>query len=528
MGATDILEILGQYGECEATYTCGDPVLFDSYSYETVLIGNQCWFAENLRTTIYANGEPISQPVIDEWMESTQGATAVYGEDYGDAGDFFCDEYSPDIEACDELTSSVTYGRLYNWYATSDSRGLCPIGWHIPADEEWAELSQLVASGNDLKSTSGWYSDGNGTDNFGFSALPGGYCSWESDEIFFNDAGRWGNWWGATTNCQGQPMAPYLSWNSTDLNFGNWPPSVGMSVRCLKDSAVSLIAGCTYPDYLEYNSDAGIDDGSCATLIVTGCTDSLFLEFNPSANVDDGSCQTPITAQWTCGDPTLFDGYFYETVQIGNQCWFAENLRTTIYLNGDTIPNMLGDDWCSGPGSNTPPALGSCDIYGMPGDPGCQNIDSLACDTAHSLSEYGRLYNWYAVDDDRGLCPVGWRVPSRVDWFELSNFAESLGIESHQLGPVFKASSGWDFWEYSLGNGNNALGFNGKPAGERRCGSFVHAGYATGWWSSTQYAESAGGLNNSAWARALESNQNNFDEDNWQKNLGFSVRCLKD
>ena len=86
---------------------CGDPIAMDGYSYSTVLIGDQCWFAENLRTTVYGNGDVIPAGLTDgEWGSTTSGATAVYGE-----GSSMCN-YSPDIDACDEAQSLSEYGRL--------------------------------------------------------------------------------------------------------------------------------------------------------------------------------------------------------------------------------------------------------------------------------------------------------------------------------------------------------------------------------------------------------------------------------
>ncbi len=100
----------------------------------------------------------------------------MYGE-----GSSMCN-YSPDIDACDEAQSLAEYGRLYNWYAVDDARSLCPSGWHVPTDGEWTDLENYISSqgfsgteGTALKSTYGWYNGGNGTDDFGFSALPGGY-----------------------------------------------------------------------------------------------------------------------------------------------------------------------------------------------------------------------------------------------------------------------------------------------------------------------------------------------------------------
>ena len=93
-----------------------------------------------------------------------------------------CNNYSPEINSCDEAQSLAEYGRLYNWYAVDDARGLCPSGWHVPTDGEWTELEDYITSqgfpgteGTALKSTSGWFNNGNGTNDFGFSAPPGGY-----------------------------------------------------------------------------------------------------------------------------------------------------------------------------------------------------------------------------------------------------------------------------------------------------------------------------------------------------------------
>ena len=113
----------------------------------------------------------------------------MYGE-----GSSACYNYSPDIDACDEAQSLSEYGRLYNWYAVDDARGLCPSGWHVPTDGEWTDLEDFITSqgfsgteGTALKSTYGWYDGGNGTDDFGFSALPGGYRRYYDGD--FDDAG---------------------------------------------------------------------------------------------------------------------------------------------------------------------------------------------------------------------------------------------------------------------------------------------------------------------------------------------------
>ena len=241
VGATDVLIILGQYGACQDTTTvaCGDSVLFDNYWYETVLIGDQCWFAENLRTTVYANGDVIPAGVSGGgWGElEGLGATTVYGEG---SSVFTCVDYSPDIDACDEAQSLAEYGRLYNWYAVDDARGLCPSGWHVPTDGEWTGLEDYIASqgfagfrGQALKSTTGWSAGGNGTDDFGFSAPPGGYRDFSSGHFLL--AGELGYWWSSSPD-GGDAWCRYMGYLYSDILRDKYNPLLGFSVRCLRDA----------------------------------------------------------------------------------------------------------------------------------------------------------------------------------------------------------------------------------------------------------------------------------------------------
>ena len=211
--------------------TCGDPVGYQGYDYATVLIGDQCWFAENLRSENYENGDAIPSNLSDsEWSSTTSGAVAVYGEDAG------CDNLSPDIDACDPAQSLEEYGRLYNWYAVDDARGLCPSGWHVPTDGEWTlmtdELGGESIAGGQMKTTYGWYQGGNGTNSIGFSGLPGGNRYFSGA---FNDAGKDGDWWSSTPN---ESSAWYrgVDVDGEDVNRSNNYQRFGFSVRCIKDT----------------------------------------------------------------------------------------------------------------------------------------------------------------------------------------------------------------------------------------------------------------------------------------------------
>ena len=209
-----------------------------------------------------------------------------------------------------------------------------------------------------------------------------------------------------------------------------------------------------------------------------------------------------------CGDPVSYQGYDYATVLIGEQCWFAENLRSESYENGDAIPAGLSDSqW-----NNT--SSGAVAVYGE-GNSDCYNYspDGDACDEAWSLSEYGRFYNWYAVDDARGLCPSGWHVPTDGEWTVLT---DHLGGES-VAGGQMKTTYGW----IPGGNGTNSSGFSGLPGGYRsNDGYFNLAGSYGYWWSSSPF----GSL---AWYRVLGNDEDVFRNSNSLR-YGFSVRCVRD
>ena len=230
----DLLDLLSAYGDCgaeESTWQCGEPLDYQGYDYVTVQIGEQCWFVENLRSENYENGDAIPSNVSDsEWSSTTSGAVALYGEDAG------CQSNSPDIDACDPAQSLNEYGRLYNWYAVDDSRGLCPSGWHVPTDEEWTVMTDHLGgesiSGGQMKTTYGWFGGGNGMNLAGFSGLPGGY---RYSSGYFGFSGFGGNWWSSSPDVFGA-WGRGLNYSDEAVSRNNYNPLYGFSVRCIKDS----------------------------------------------------------------------------------------------------------------------------------------------------------------------------------------------------------------------------------------------------------------------------------------------------
>ena len=253
VGAEDLLSFLGVYGQsadctgyadvANALWSCGDPVSYQGYDYTTVLIGEQCWFAENLRNENYRNGDAIPANLSDsEWQYTTSGAVAVYGEDAG------CDNCSPDIDACDPAQSLNEYGRLYNWYAVVDARHLCPSGWHVPNDGEWMTMEMALGmseaeanatnwrgtdQGAQMKTDYGWASGGNGTNSSDFSGLPGGCRNFNG---WFDEAGDYGYWWSSSSNGSNA----WNRWLYYVIDFvgrnSNFDERYGFSVRCVQDA----------------------------------------------------------------------------------------------------------------------------------------------------------------------------------------------------------------------------------------------------------------------------------------------------
>ena len=231
IGMSDLLSLLSVFGSCEAqSFACGDPINYQGYDYATVLIGDQCWFAENLRSESYSNGDLIPSNLSnEEWAATASGASSVMGE-----GNAECLESSIP-EACDEEWSLIEYGRLYNWHAVNDERDLCPTGWHVPTDWEWSNLlnhlGDPVSAGEKLKTDYGW-NGGNGTNSSGFSGLPSGTRGWSS--AVFGYAGNRAYWWSSSTDGQ-KAWARWLSNSTQSVGNVNTFLTSGFSVRCIQD-----------------------------------------------------------------------------------------------------------------------------------------------------------------------------------------------------------------------------------------------------------------------------------------------------
>lgn len=197
---------------------CGTVTDFDNNVYNTVIIGDQCWMIENLRTTHYNDGTPIDNVTDDSlWIDLEEGAYAWFYNDYNTYGE--------------------TYGALYNWYAVENG-DLCPPGWHVPTDDEWTDLTDHLGgeqvAGGHLKEagTNHWDSPNTGaTNSTGFTALPGGNRYYLTGGFFV--LGNTGYYWSSTDYMTWSYYREF-SYNSAGVtrNFVN--RTYGFSVRCIK------------------------------------------------------------------------------------------------------------------------------------------------------------------------------------------------------------------------------------------------------------------------------------------------------
>ena len=220
---------------------------------------------------------------------------------------------------------------------------------------------------------------------------------------------------------------------------------------------------------------------------------------------------------------TDIDGNVYETLLIGEQLWMAENLKVTHYRNGDEIPFPLTNDgWCCDENGDYDP-LNETGQYGF--------IDY----DPQNLEIYGNHYNWFAVDDYRGVCPEGWHVPTDDEWTILITYLDedanpdTIGAQSYIAGGKMKSTGtleGEDGLWYAPNVGaTNESGFTGLPAGDRIYGSgafSVMHGYGD-FWSSTG---ASGVQNSNAYSRYLYHLNPNVYRGMYEKNYGFCVRCL--
>ena len=466
----------------------------DGKTYKTVKIGEQTWMAENLN-------------YYDSTNLSVKYKSWCHGKGKSD---------NTDSTTCDVA------GRFYTWAAAIDSvklandadnpqkcghggmscvlpakvQGICPSGWHLPNNTEWetlfAAVGGLSTAGKNLRSQSGWCGKVNGSDAFGFSALPAGYRNYSG---YFNNSGYTAYFWSASRSNHYLAYDVYLSYHSEAVGWDD--DAVGMylaySVRCLKDGGE--VAMSSSSESVSSSSSVALFSSSSGLTIPADWSWSVPKELRLNPEIEYDSIKDSR------------DGKVYKTVKIGDQTWMAENLN---YYDAKDM-SVNGDSWCFGKSNNKDSS--TCDIAGRLYT-WAAAIDSVTLYRYKSINcGYGGNCN-LLPDTVYGICPSGWHLPSYREWKDLFS---AVGDASY-AGKILKSQSGWE----NKGNGSDIYGFSALPAGDRGPkGDFYYDGAHAFFWSSTTSNR------DDAYSMELNNHFDRADLDLSEKSYGFSVRCLK-
>lgn len=438
----------------------------DGKIYRTVQIGNQTWMAENLN--------------FEYKVKRDEGDTVSYGMCSTDNCEI-SGRYYTWAEAMDSAAvfsqNSAGCGFGHECSIKNPARGICPEGWHIPTGTEWETLYKVVGERPHALQAKGFgdWSDltreewPESTDEFGFSAFPVG-SYYGGDILHLGNAYFW-----STTEYNGSIAYHWiLGENQAYLTHSFVHKHAHFSVRCLKDESS-----------VQQSSSSVVSSSS-----------------SPEGYVDPS---TVVTGTMT----DERDGQTYKTVTIGTQTWMAENLNYAY----TGVPYKVDD--CTSDSISW-----------------CYDNDPANC------TKYGRLYTWAAAMDSvgtwstngkscgyrkacwpiypvRGICPKGWHLPDSTEW----NTLVTAVADSSTAGEMLKSSNGWN----NSGNGTDAYFFSALPAGI--CfpgGGFDEEGDAALFWSSAVFDR------DNAYVIGMSCDYDFAHLLNHNKDLGFSVRCVKD
>lgn len=512
---------------CEGTPT----VSYEGQVYNTIQIFSQCWLKENLNvgTLIQGFQNMADNSVIEK----------------------YCYNNNPD--------SCAKYGGLYQWnemmqYTTQQGvQGICPPGWHLPNDEEWKVLEGVIDSqyrigdsvwdinrnyrgydaGAHLKTTGGWFQGGNGTDLYGFSGPPGGYCY----NGPFYSIGYYGDWWTSTEVESDYAFYRDLSYiHSKVSRYDDGIKEGGLNVRCLRNE---IYFGLIELTFKAINDTSFIQLDSIRIMNRTQNKEILLfwpdttivlqseLEFNIgdellyigySGSYESGLLDSPekdesyslqFASKIPCpGTPLVeYEGKVYHTTQIFSQCWLKENLNVGTMIDGylHQLNNGVIEKYCYDDIET------NCTIYG-------------------GLYQWGEMMQYAIQGGNQGLCPSGWHVPDDEELKILDGSVDSkYGIgdpewdeyyyRGFDAGKNLKAAHGWNFRD----NGTDLFGFTGLPGGFRYdYGDFYSIKDEGRWWTSTEYDV------DESWNHVLSHDSSQADHTHERMVTGYSIRCLRD
>ncbi len=518
--------------------TMGIVTDMDGNVYKTVKIGDQWWMAENLRVTHYQNGETIPNITNNvQWANDLLGGSCIYNNGI--------------IYNNPPIVYLTAYGRLYNWHAVIHSGGIAPKGWHVPTDSEWKKLEINLGMnltdldnknwrggasnvGGKLKEvgTALWASPNTGANNeFGFTALPGGYRSANGD---FDSFDTRTDFWSSTEYDISEAWKRHLHSQNPGISRDIGAKQNGFRIRCVKDDSpvintaptasfdISPPSGPTTTNFIldasscsdlqdpignlqvqwDWTNDGAWDTDYTTTKSTThqystAGAYTVKLRVKDTGELTNTTTKQVIVTEAGCVD---IDGNVYRTIKIGDHWWMAENLKVTHFRNGDPITY-------SGWSTSTSSAYTN------------YNSDQS------NVTVYGRLYNWYAAIDSRKIAPQGWHIPSYDEWQALVDYLGGYAIAGGKLKEMGNAH-----WSKPNVDATNTSGFTALPAG----GLFSYtiqpyrggppSGDATYFWCSTKY----GSTSNRALGWMLETGRAAISVDGYSMYYAFSIRCIKD
>lgn len=510
--------------------------VYGGQTYNTILIGTQCWMKENLN--------------IGTFVSSINSGN--YHSDMSDNGivEKYCQDNNP--------ANCAVYGALYEWdelmnYSFQEgAKGICPDGWHLPTDQEWCTLSNTIdptinCAISDWSGTDGggkmkeagtqhWNSPNTGaTNSSGFGVLgsgdryPGGYFAGFKDYAVY--------WTSTTITPQSNPYYRYFHKSEARLFRNNQSfKANGFAARCIKDSCV----------YAPTQSNAGQDQiiyddsttlaanspsyGTGTWSIISGTNGIVHEIHNPLSpftgtydstyilvwKIATGCASTsdtviiefvPLGPSYSCpGIPSLvYAGRTYNTVQIGTQCWMKEN------LNIGTMITQTAD-----PSNN-----GVIEKY-------CQNNDTANCAVYGALYQWSEMMAYSTTQGARGICPQGWHIPTDLEWCTLSSYLDptvNCNTTNTWSGPNVGAKlkeAGFTHWLSPNTGATNESYFTAVGSGDRiSTGAFGGLNNYAVFWTSTM------GPANPYYRYLRYNNSGIFRNNQSYSTNGFSARCLK-
>jgi uncharacterized protein (TIGR02145 family) len=416
-----------------------------------------------------------------------------------------------------------TYGRLYN---LPTAINVCPAGWHMPTDNEWwntliPAVGGVGTAGKKLKAFSDLWSINTGTNDYGFSGLPGGF--WNGSA--FQGINEGGYWWSTTqTPASLDKYITHAAGYNHDFIAGNeTSPYWGQSVRCVQDlptvvtAPVFTVPGGSYTAQQTVKITSGTTganifyttDGSTPTASSTPYSAPINTVSIGSQTIKAIAIKAGLTnsavigATYAISLKDIRDSKYYKTVTIGTQVWMAENLNvgTKLLSTGDQSNDGVTQKYC-------------------------YNDDEAKC------TAYGGLYQWaealelastynssagagfISAGNHKGICPTGWHIPKTTEWNTLDTY-----LGSTTAGTKMKLNVEWS----PTNTGTNASGFSALPGGYRVVGSgFGGLSESEYFWDATE----VDGLN--AKVVNLFQSSATLNPSNILKTGGYSVRCLKD